>query len=398
MLKSKKGAETGGTQVAVILIVIALFMTLYILFISPEERDKLLNINETKNDTSKSSDNTQELLAESPGSLTPTSEAVTVHRIPSIRVFLITEPKIISLAQNLFVANGLFSDSSPKIRFKTENLDETTKTTLFFSVQESSGELRIKVNNNVIYSEEIKTSGAKIVEIAKSYLKEDNTVEFSVSSPGLAFWSTNKYNLNDIGVKQEFERVNKEEVRSFTIPNSEKKNLVNAKLSYLQVCNAPIPDRIASLDIFLNERRVHSAEISCITTEEELELDPDLLLSGTNTIAFRLEEGDFTFNQIKIETELREADRPTYFFSLSQDQFDDIRSGDREITMEVLLESTQKMKNARFLINNNEILMQTDRSVFERDLKDYVIEGTNFIKIIPINSFNMVGLKVTLEE
>ena len=64
----------------------------------------------------------------------------------------------------------------------------------------------------------------------------------------------------------------------------------------------------------------------------------------------------------------------------------------------MLLDTTKNTKNARILINSNEVLMQTDRNVFDKNLRDYILEGTNFIKIIPVNSFNIVGLKVTLEE
>lgn len=396
MLKSKKGVETGGTQVMVILIVIALFMTLYILFIPPSERKELLGETQTTT-TATTQEGKVELLAESPGQLTPTTELDTVHKIPSVSVFLKTEPKIISLANSLVVSNGLFSKSFPKLKFKTENLDETTKLALFFSIEgEPSGELKVKANGNTVYTEEIETSGIKIIEIAKSFLQKENELVLSASSPGIAFWSTNKYNLKDIGIKQEFERKNTEESRTFNLPPAEKENLVKVMLKYFQVCNAPLSSDTVSLDILLNEQRVHSAEISCITTEQQLDLDPDLLQSGNNILTFRLEEGDFTFNQIKVETELQQADRPTYFFSLAQKEFSDIKSGSKKVKLEVLLEGKQT-KMARLLINNNELLMQTDKTTFEKDLKDFVTDGTNFIKISPINSFNMVGLKVTLE-
>ena len=147
----------------------------------------------------------------------------------------------------------------------------------------------------------------------------------------------------------------------------------------------------------LNEQRAHEAEIKCVTTDEELDVDPELLVSGTNTLTFRLEKGDFSFNLIKLETQSRASERPTFYFSLNEDQYSDIKSGKRSINLHLLLDKNTKAKNARILINSNEVLMQTDRNSFDNNLKDYVLEGTNFIKIIPVNSFNIVGLKVTLE-
>ncbi|MBI2148408.1 hypothetical protein HYU23_01910 [Candidatus Woesearchaeota archaeon] len=397
MFKSKK-AQREGTAVAILLIVIALFMTLYILFIPPQERNQLLQKDTTETGVEGGLPPKVELLAESPGLVTPTTESATVHRIPSVNVFLKEEPKLITLAQNLFVSKGLFSKSFANLKFQTRDLDETTKLTLFFSVdQTTGGELRFKVNGNTVYAEEIKTPGVKIIEVAKSFLQDDNKLEISVSSPGVAFWKTNKYNLKDVGVKQEFERRNNEESRTFVIPAQEKNNLKSVKIKYTQVCNFPMVKETTHLDILVNEQRAHEAEIRCITTDDEFEIDPDLIIAGTNTITFRLEKGDFSFNLIKLETETRTSERPTFYFSLNQDQFNAIKNGKRNINLHMLLEQNRKQKNSRILINSNEILMQTDRNTFDKDLRDYVLEGTNFIKIIPVNSFNIVGLKVTLE-
>src|SRR3989338_3182733 len=196
MLKSKR-AQREGAAVAILIIVIALFMTFYILFIPPEERSKLLQQDTTSTETGTSTPAKIELLAESPGLVTPTTESATIHRIPSVNVFLKDEPKIISLAQSLVVSKGLFSRSTPQLKFQTKVLDETTK----------------------------------------SFLKQDNSLELSVSSPGFAFWSVNKYSLKELGVKQEFERKNNEESRAFVMSSEEKNNLKSVKLKYTQQCN-----------------------------------------------------------------------------------------------------------------------------------------------------------------
>lgn len=395
MYRSKKGKNEGGA-VAVILIALAFTMVIYIMFIPPEERQRLLDENITDDDRYLDDDYMEmiELVAESPGLVTPTREAATIHRIPTVNIFLKEEPKIITLAQSLSVSNGLFSESSPKLRFRAEDLDETTNINLFFSVQEADGELRIKLNDNTIYTR-VTEPGVQIVEIAKSYLERNNEIEISVSS---GFFTANRYTLEDVGVKQEFQRVNNEETKTFTIPAQEKKHLSELTLKYTQICNAPMASQLTRLEIFINDYRAQTSDIRCVTTEEEIELDKDLLVEGSNTITFRLEKGDFSFAQMRLETESRESSRPTYFFSLTEKQYEDIRDKDRELKLHLLLDNNRRLKNARLLINSNEILMQTERNVFDRNLRDYALEGTNFIKIIPINSFNIVGLKVTLEE
>lgn len=396
MFKSKKG-QREGAAVAILIIVIALFMTFYILFIPPEERNQLLQTGNLKETGNGLNPGQIELLAESPGLVTPTTESAAIHRLPSVNVFLKEEPQIISLAQTLSVGKGLFTTSSPQLKFQTKDLDQTTKVTIFFSVEQSSGELRVKINGNTVYSEEVKTPGIKIVEIAKSFLQNDNILDISVSSPGLAFWQTNKYSLKDLGIKQEFERKNNQESRTFVIESKEKTNLKSAKLFYTQQCNFPLAKETTHLEILLNDQRVHQAEIKCVTTDDEFDIDSDLVYSGTNTLTFSLEGGDFSFNQLRLQTTSKTSEKPTYYFSLNQNELNAISSGQRILNLHLLLDANLVNKNAKLTINNNDVIMKTTRNTFDVNLRDYVLEGTNFIKIVPINSFNIVGLKVDLE-
>jgi hypothetical protein len=62
------------------------------------------------------------------------------------------------------------------------------------------------------------------------------------------------------------------------------------------------------------------------------------------------------------------------------------------------MEETKESKNARFVINDETILMKTTESTFATDITDFLEEGTNFIRITPTTSFTMTGLKVVVEE
>ncbi len=384
MLESKR-AQREGAAVAILIIVIALFMTFYILFIPPEERNQLLQQGSNLTSGDGLYAGQIELLAESPGEVTPTTEFAAVHSIPSVNIFLKEEPQIISLAQSLAVEKGLFSSSNPTLKFQTKDLDQTTKVTLFFSVDKASGELRAKVNGNTIYGEEVTTPGVKIIEIARSLLQSENTLELSVSSPGLAFWQTNKYSIKDLGVKQEFERKNNEESRTFFIASKEKTNLKKALLKYTQVCNFPLTKDTTHLEVLLNDRRVHEAEIKCITTNDQFDLDPKYIADGTNTLTFKLESGDFSFNIIKVETQSAASERPTYYFSLNQAELKAVKSGQRTVNLHLLLNQDLSNKNAKLSINSNDVVMKTNKNTYDINLRDYVLEGTNFVKITPLN-------------
>ena len=395
MFRNKK-AEEGGS-VAIVLIIIALFMTFYILFIPPADRDILLNQSSgTQDQTSTVSQGKVELLFGSPGLLNPNEEFGTMHPLQDINLFVKTEPKIVSLAQNLNVKNDLFSKSFPVLRFQSSDLEETKSVALNFFISKAEGELRIKLNGNTIYTEEVQGSGSKIVNIAVQDLKANNEIEFSVSSPGIAFWAANNYNLKDVIVKQEFSRINSEESRTFTVSEQEKSTLQSVNIKYTQVCMQPLVKESAPLTIYVNDKRASSNYITCRTASQSLDVDSSLLVEGNNKLEFKLEDGDFLFSGVSIETKSSDSKFPTFPFSLPSAEYKLVSSGSKTVSLDLLVPAKRGQKAARILINNNEILMNTDSTSFTRDISSLVIEGTNVLQIIPTSTFSINSLKVTL--
>ncbi len=395
-MHNKKGQE--GTAIAVVLIVIALFMVLYILFISPEERAKILEPQTVDQQSTTSTTNAQvELLAVSPGVLSPSKDFGSSHPIPSMNLFVKTEPNLDTLAQNLVIKSGLFSSSSPVLKFKTDDVKNTKSVALNFFVDKTSGgELRIKLNGRTVYSE-VLDLGAQVIELDSNLLQSENELELSTSGPGILFWQTNSINLKNILLKQEFERTNAKEDRSFTLSPGEKSTLSKATLSYTQVCNARLEKQTALLDINVNGRRAESLRIVCVTTQQQFEIDTSFFQEGQNTLSMNLEEGDFSFNQINLLTQTSETKFQTYQFSVPTKEFNKVKSGDRVVKLDLFFLQENKAKNARLDINNNEVLVNTNDNSFSRDITDLVVSGTNFLRIIPSNTITINNLKVSLE-
>lgn len=394
---NKKGQLSEGRTIASLILVIAILMILYILFIPPQARDDLLGPTDINfNDSDRDGRGRLELLSQSPGLVSPTREFGIVHQIPSVNLFVKSEPKVFSLAQSLSVKNGLFTKAFPSTSFDVDDAD-LKRVALVFSVRDPSGELRLSLNGNQFYAEDLEASGVKVIEIPLNLIRNRNTLDFEVSSPGLAFWKTNKYALSDVTLREEFERINSQESRQFTITSDEKDSLESAELSYFQFCNLRLPDQTTTLRIYLNDESVFSGLTRCISTKQTHEVDIADLNSGTNDVRFVLENGDFTLNEIKLETISDEAKRPTYTFSLSKKQFEDIQDGDRDIYLEMFFEEQERAKRARVTVNEADIILNTEENSFEYNLEDDVERGTNFIRISPSNTFNIVGLKVVLD-
>ena len=65
--------------------------------------------------------------------------------------------------------------------------------------------------------------------------------------------------------------------------------------------------------------------------------------------------------------------------------------------LEINLDDNKETKIARIAVNKADVFMQTKSSEFTYDLKDYIDQGSNFIRIVPTNDFAINGLKVTLQ-
>ncbi len=393
----RKGQGSDARYVAVLIILIAFFMILYILFVPPEEREVLLNQDlGTGTGIGAASSSAQvEILAASPGTISPERDTIQEHSMNAVNLFVKTEPKLLHLAQSMVVRTSLFSHQAPILTFAFEETD-MKKVSLFFSVEGTPrGDLTASINGNVFFSGKVE-SGARVIEIPLSLVKETNQLELRASNPGLAFWSSNEYRLNNVGIKTDFERINAQESRTFVLVEREAKNVAAAKLAYFQVCNAKLPGQFTNLKIYVNDASVFSGFVRCVSTKQELEFDKGLLVEGKNTVRFVLEQGDFSLNEVKVITETTEADFPTYSFIMDADHMKKISAG-KKVMLNVIFASDREAKNARVFIGDKSFIMNTEAGTFSRDVSTFVREGTNFVRIIPSNTFNIVSLKLIIQ-
>lgn len=387
-MKSKKGANE-GKAVMIIILIIAFMIALYVLFLPPEERARLLGDDTTTTPTTEAE--FQELFAESPGKLTPLREYITTKNIPSFDLFTEESVNTKDLSSSLYVSKSFFNENYQKISFTVE--DPTQKSSLYFTLTgQNNGVLRIYLNNNLFFSEEITKNEVKIIDIPENMLKTENVLYFTVSGPGIKFWSSNELNLKEIGLRQEILTTDLEESRTFNFPQDELSSLKSAKLTFYQFCNND-RDLISKLSITLNNKQLYQESTKC----DSKSISVDIPLQGldlTNELYFKLDKGDYSINQIKIETETKELRYPTYTFEVSKEEYNNLDSA----VLKVAFPDSELSKNAIFWLNNHQILMKTRSSLFEAEVTDYLEQGSNYLRIEPSNSFECNSIKIVTNE
>ena len=223
-MKNKRAQ--GADAIMTLVIIIALIIVLFVILLPPEERARLLNEtydNETSTNTNGNAVKT--LLLETPDKVYPTKEDKLEHEINPVNLFVRTEPEIITLANSLQVSRSLFGSQDQTLSFDLENLDNLKDLKFSFNVDTAEGTLSIELNNNIIFNGKISENTPKIITLPINLLKQSNEIKIYVSSPGAKFWGTNVYTLNNLKIKQEFEKINSKETRTFSISESEKQSL-----------------------------------------------------------------------------------------------------------------------------------------------------------------------------
>ena len=225
----------GGINAAVLVAVIAGLIILYILFLPESERRALLENESVKKTTGTSGKDAEDsfLLREFPGRL-DTVSGITDKTFPNIFLFERTDAKELEKINPFMVRDGWFDKKSNTASFSIDDLDNTDNVILAFNAKKHNGILTIKLNDAIVYENEIETETAAPIKLSRNLLKDQNTLEFSVSSVGIRFWKTNEYSFEDARVIGDITDRSKQESRNvFTLTGTELLNIEKADLRFV---------------------------------------------------------------------------------------------------------------------------------------------------------------------
>ncbi len=394
-MNNKKAQGNAASATSFIALIVGLIV-LYIIFLPPGERAKLLGENESIEEEENVSVEVEEniLSLEYPGRIDYLKEKEYEHDIAAFSLYKTTNAEELETINPFIIRHGLFDEVKKEIPFKIKDLKNTNNILLSLSAKKHDGILTIKLNDVNIFESEITTSNPKPIKL-KENLKEDNVLEFSVSGTGARFWSTNIFSLEDIMIVGDVADISRQESKNiFFVSENEKLNLEGARLRFWPDCN---PDDVGKLEIMVNYQEISSSIPDCETINMYT-FPPAILRNGDNNIVFKTDKGSYRIEQIKITTDLRELTYPTYYFEVNETTFEKIEDDiyDVKLTLEFVNDKKDKIMNLN--INNRMIYVDTDEAYYYKNIDDYAKKGNNFIKIEPLSILDVVELKVELEK
>jgi len=123
-----------------------------------------------------------------------------IKSFQNIFLFETTNAKELEKINSFIIRNGWFDDKNKIIKFNIDDLKNTENIILSFKTPKHEGILTIKLNNEIIYENDITSETVAPISLSKNIILESNTFELSVSSVGIKFWKTNEYSFDDMKI------------------------------------------------------------------------------------------------------------------------------------------------------------------------------------------------------
>ena len=389
----KVKSAQGGPNTGVLVGLIGLLIIIYILFLPPEVRQELLTENTTNSSTS-TEDEYDALLIEHPGKLEPSSiydKYSDGHSVPDVLLKVTRNAAVLKSVNPFYVYRSIFGSTSKTVMFDLANVDRTDNVLLSFAASKRTGRLIIKLNGEEIYNSQVESYNPEPIDLPKELLANKNALEFSVSSPGIAFWQKNSYNLLDIKITGYVTDVSMQSSKStFDISTFERSNVEKEKLSFYVECASVTKGRVK---VDINDKNVADFVPEC-SSNFRFDIAPSYFVSGENSLVFTADAGRYSIQQIKIIPSFKEMQYPTYYFDINKTEFNKITAGTLKTRMVLRFADTSRKE---FNVRINNIIKRIDTKDFEYTYEfpnGDILQGNNALKIEPVDTLEISELRV----
>ncbi|MBI2143318.1 hypothetical protein HYU20_03180 [Candidatus Woesearchaeota archaeon] len=384
-----QGAPSGGNA-AILVIVIAAFILLYILFLPKGERDKILTTDaatSVKFVPGELPGST--LLKENPGTLTKLKDKEFDHKLPSFNLFTKKEDTVLKSVDSTNIESSK-SDSRKRSIILTVT-DSVENAKLTFTVNDHNGNLIIAQNGKEIFRGEVDS----FTEPLSIELEEENVFEFSTEPvPWYKPFTKNFYDIRDVKITGTVEKLDNKEAIQTVILGQEEINLLDeASLSYFVDCS--LKD-VGRLSIYLNDNLLASKVPDC-GSPEKWQIDPRDLVGGKNEFRFVAEKGTYLLDRLLLRTRLKEPIFPIYFFSINSTVFRRIENDTVNSTLSILFLDDKERKTATIEINSQKARVDTRQANYSKNVDSFMVAGSNFLRIVPETTLNIIELKLVLD-
>lgn len=377
-------------QVGALIGIITLLFIFYILFLPPAEREALL-ADEEITELPPGAPGSNVLLLAPVGSLEFVGARERDHYLPNIYLQEGREAQILTTLSPFTISKGLYGDAFKEITFPVADPANTGNVMLSFQTPVHKGTLVISINGFQIFEGSITVQNPAPVSIRPEYLRQQNTLKFEVQGFGIP---TKTYEFRDIKVIGDVTDVRKQRALE-TIPISEEEynNFESAFLDFYPLCSQAT---VGAMEITLNDEIIFSGVPACESLNRQDIFKEDLKL-GKNVLTIRASRGSFGVEQLRLKTFLKPSKGFIDYFNVEPRLWDAVQQGAASIVLDIQFVDDRRLKGAQTNINGRLDVIDQREPRFTRDITPVIVEGNNFIEILPLTALNIVKVEVRVE-
>lgn len=323
-------APSGASGAAFLILLITIVIVFYILFLPPSDRAALLDSDGIPGTAPTISGGYAHLVGSTPlseaiGELTYIRESTIERDLASFIIYTQTDANIIATAPAVQVTNSAYDNKGFSLPFA---LDPRVTENVFvsFNVDAADGNLEIYLNGEQLFDAPVTQTNPQPIELPANLLKRENILYFAVSSPGFAFWTMNRYDISNVQIVGDItDDSNSAHRQTIFISETEKEHAESVTLEFYPDCEA---GDVGALQASLNGQQLFNGLPDC-NLINFVDIDPSLLVQGTNTLSFSSNMGSYVVDQVQLEVTLDNPGYPVYYFNLNEDLFVTKQTGDR---------------------------------------------------------------------
>ncbi|MEM4282232.1 MAG: hypothetical protein QXU88_01920 [Candidatus Woesearchaeota archaeon] len=380
-------AATGASSLIGLILLLLIF---YLVFLPPETRRELLAENVTRVPEAVAGQKGFFLQAY-PGLLSFVEEGTIEHAIPNLQISETKNALVLGEANPFVVRRGWFVRDFERIPFTIEKPEDTFNVQLSFSASVRKGILTIKLNGRTVFEGRPVTSSVPPIQLKRELLQKENLLEFELSSPGLAFWKINEYEITGLKVIGDLVEWSRQQAtNTFVLSAEEINSLKSSSLTFSPLCEQ---SAVGVLDVFVNEKSIYSSIPDCGSLNK-IELAKEDFVEGRNTLIFRITKGSYIIEQIKIKNILKKPKSFINYFFINEANMSDIRAGTKKVWLNITFVDDRKLKLAVLNINGRLRQIDQQQQTYIKDITNDVIVGNNYIELMPQTELNIVSLEI----
>jgi len=378
-MRRKKG-QAG--QIPILILVIGVILVVYILMLPPPDRAELLDQNRTSSGGSDEvKDEFTVLMTKRPGTLTNIPDTEIYHDLPGFSLFTKTDAIEVRNVNSIVLQKSLFDEQNWPLEFDVSDFNYKDNFVLSFNAPTNEGVLTITLNDRIIFSKDINTQSPSPITIPKDLLQDTNTLLFEVSGPGMEFWETNEYVLENVRLTADYTDTSAQDnIQMIYVTEKEIENLESMELSFIVECKE---SEVSPLEIQLNKNKIYLSVPDCGMKIKVPIVDGRDMREGKNDLIFRTEKGNYQIYSLEVKLNLNEPLFPTYYFILSQDQIDKLDNDKADLNVTMLFPNKEDRKKGYFMVNGAQFEIDTYDNKYTRKIDAFVREGNNAVEIRP---------------